>query len=112
MVGIPVELDWFVASNSLGAFDITVSNMMGQNWEKVKHLKSAYNQGFIPEQSEIEIIGDYEKLGRQFVLRRTFWNYPALAAFRSKLLSYLFYFSPISKLLHDIMYTFRKRPVE
>ena len=111
MVGDPVEVNWFVASNSLGAFDMMVSEMMGFDWKKISHLKIASKYGFIPRREDIEIIGDVESLKRKFVLRRNFWNYPALAAFHSKQLTYLFYFSKWAKLLHDIMYTFRKRPI-
>ncbi len=112
MMGDPVEVNWFVASNSLGAFDMIVSEMMGFDWRKVGHLKMAAKYGFIPEREEIEIIGDIEALKRKFVLKRNFWNYPALAAFHSKELTHLFYFSKWAKILHDIMYIFRKRPIE
>lgn len=111
MVGDPVEVNWFVASNSLGAFDMIVSEMMGFNWKKVGHLKMAAKYGFIPEREDIKIIGDIESLKRKFVLKRNFWNYPALAAFHSKILTNFFYISRFAKPLHDIMYTFRKRPV-
>ncbi|OGT08334.1 MAG: hypothetical protein A2V89_01400, partial [Gammaproteobacteria bacterium RBG_16_37_9] len=39
MVGDPIEVNWFAASNSLGAFDMIVSEMMGFNWEGIGHLK-------------------------------------------------------------------------
>lgn len=112
MIGNPVELNWFVASNSLGAFDMIVSGMMGFDWKKIGHLKMAAKYGFIPKREDIKVIGDFESLKRKFVLKRNFWNYPALAAFHSKHLTHLFYFSKWAKLLHDIMYTFRKNPIE
>lgn len=112
MVGDPVEVNWFVAANSLGAFDMIVSEMMGFDWRKVGHLKMAAKYGFIPRREDIEIIGDIESLKRKFVLKRNFWNYPALAAFHSKRLTHLFYFSRWAKPLHNLMYIFRKRPVE
>lgn len=111
MAGDPIEVNWFAASNSLGAFDIVLSEMMGFDWHKVGHLRMAEKYGFIPKRENIDIIGDIEFLKRKFVLNRNFWNYPALAAFHSKNLTNLFYFSKLSKLLHDIMYTFRKRPI-
>jgi len=111
MVGDPVEADWFVAANSLGAFDMIVSEMMGFNWKKIGHLKIADRYGFMPRREEIEVIGDIGSLKKKFILKRNFWNYPALAAFHSKKLTHLFYFSKWAKLLHDIMYTFRKRPI-
>jgi uncharacterized protein (DUF362 family) len=112
MVGDPVELNWFVASNSLGAFDMIVSEMMGFSWENINHLKMAHQYGYLPKREEIEIIGNMNKFKRKFILNRTFWNYPALVAFRSKNLTHLVYFSMWAKLLHDIMYTFRKRPIQ
>jgi uncharacterized protein (DUF362 family) len=111
MNGDPVEVNWFVASNSLGAFDMIASEMMDFNWKKVGHLKMAERYGYLPKREDIEIIGDIDKLKRKFVLEKNFWNYPALAAFHSRNLTQLFYFSMWAKLLHDIMYTFRKRPI-
>jgi len=112
MVGTPKRVDWFVAANDLGAFDIIVSEMMGFKWSRVRHLKKAAHYGFIPKKNQIKIIGDLEELKESFVLKRDFWNYPALVAFHSSKLTHLFYLSGWSKLLHDIMYTFRKRPIE
>jgi uncharacterized protein (DUF362 family) len=111
MVGNPVELNWFAASNSLGAFDVIVSEMMGWDWRKVGHLKAAMRYGLIPKRADIQVVGDLDSLKKKFTLRRSFWNYPALAAFRSGGLTHLVYFSKWAKLLHDIMYTFRKRPI-
>jgi uncharacterized protein (DUF362 family) len=111
MVGTPVEVNWFVASNSLGAFDRVLSDLMGFYYRKIAHLKTAESYGLIPDQRKIELIGDPGKLKRKFTLKRNFWNYPALAAFHSKHLTHLFYFSRCAKLLHDIMYTFRERPI-
>jgi uncharacterized protein (DUF362 family) len=111
MMGDPVEVNWFVASNSLGVFDMVVSEMMGFDWRRIGHLKMAEKYGFMPIKDEIKIIGDPKSLRRKFTLKRNFWNYPALAAFRSKKLTHFFYFSMWAKLLHDVMYTFRKRPI-
>ncbi len=111
MNGDPVEVNWFVAANSLGALDMIVSEMMGFDWREVGHLKMANQYGHMPKRADIDVIGDIGSLKRKFVVKKNIWNYPALAAFNSKKLTYLFYFSRWSKLLHDIMYTFRKRPI-
>ena len=112
IVGDPVEVNWFAASNSLGAFDIVVSEMMGFDWRKISHLKMALRSEFIAKKENIEIFGDIDALKKKFVLKRNFWNYTALGAFRSKKLTYLVYFSRLAKLIHDIMYIVRKRPIE
>jgi hypothetical protein len=111
MVGDAIEVNWFVASNSLGAFDRVVTEMMGFDWKRIGHLKMAEKYGYVPGRNEIRIIGNVDSLRRTFRLKRTFWNYPALAAFHSRTLTHFFYFSSWAKLLHDIMYTFRKRPL-
>jgi len=112
VVGKPVKVNWFLAANSLGAFDVIVCEMMGFDWKKIVHLREAEKFGFIPRRKDIIVIGDIELLKRKFRLNRTFWNYPAFLAFHSKKLTYLFYFSKFAKPLHDVMYTFRKRPLE
>jgi len=112
MVGQPVEINWFVASNSLGAFDVVVTEMMGFNWRDIGHLREAANLGFIPDRKEISVIGDLVPLKRDFLLNRNFLNYPALLYFNSLWLTHLFYFSSYAKILHDIMYLFRKRPLD
>lgn len=112
MVGDPIEVNWFVASNSLGAFDVVVSEMMGFDWRKIGHLKKASRYGFIPDRVQIEVIGDINSFKRKFRLKRSFWNYPALIAFHSGRLTDLVYLSKYAKILHDIMYMFRKRPIE
>ncbi|MBF0343513.1 MAG: DUF362 domain-containing protein [Nitrospirae bacterium] len=111
MVGHPVEINWFVASDSLGAFDMVVSEMMGFNWKKVRHLNIAEKYGFVPKRDSIHIVGDIESLKKNFYLKRTLWNYPALAAFQSKILTQFFYISKWSKLFHDLMYLIRKKPL-
>ena len=112
MEGDAVEVNWFVAANSLGAFDMIVSEMMCINWKKVMYLKIADDCGYAPHRKEIHIVGNIDTLKKKFVLKRTFWNYPALAAFHSRNLTHLFYFSIWAKVLHDVMYTFRRRPFQ
>ena len=112
MNGDPVEVNWFVASNSLGAFDMIVTEMMGFKWHHVKHLKFAERRGYIPKQKDVSVVGDIDSLRRKFKLRRNFWNYPALIAFHSKGITKFVYFSKWAKLLHEIMYTIRKKPID
>ena len=110
MAGDPVRVDWFVASNSLGAFDMTVAGMMGFDWKDIGFLRVADEYGLIPSRDEIDIIRDEGVRDRRFDLKRGFWSYPALAAFKSRRLTQLFYLSAIAKPLHGVMYLFRKRP--
>ena len=111
MDGEVVDVNWFVASNSLGAFDATVADLMGFDWKKIPHLRVAEQYGLIPPRKDIEISGQADPLRRRFHLKRVFWNYPALAAFGSKHLTQFFYLSKYAGFMHDVMYTFRKRPI-
>lgn len=111
MVGDAIEVNWFAASNSLGAFDMILTEMMGFEWKKIKHLKCAVKEGLIPEKNQVDIIGDVDSLKKRFTLRRDIWAYPALIAFKSNFLTQLFYFSKMAEPLHDFMYLFRKRPI-
>jgi uncharacterized protein (DUF362 family) len=112
IVGDAVETNWFVAANSLGAFDSIVSEMMGFKWNKIGHLKVAERYGYLPKKEDIELIGDVNDLRLKFSLKRGFWQYAALVAFKSRYLTNFFYLSRYAKILHDIMYLFRKRPIE
>ncbi len=111
MDGEVVEVNWFVAANSLGAFDAIVSKMMGFDWKNIPHLTTANQYGLIPAQEEIQVLGDPDLLRAKFYLKRDLWNYPALAAFHSKHLTQFFYLSKYADFLHDVMYTFRKRSI-
>lgn len=112
MTGKPVELDWFVASNSMGAFDYIITQMMGISWKKIRHLRVAFDYGYIPSDNEIIIDGDPKGLKKEFNLKRNLWNYPAFLAFRSKKLTYFFYLSKWANILHKAMYLVRKKPIE
>jgi len=111
LAGEPRETGWFAASNSLGAFDMIVAELMGFDWRTVGHLRTAAAYGLMPGRDEIEVLGPLESLKTRFALKRNFWNYPALAAFRSKGLTRLFYFSRWAKPLHKFMHTVRKRQI-
>jgi uncharacterized protein (DUF362 family) len=112
LVGDAIEVNWFAAANSLGAFDLIVSEMMGFDWVKIGHLKVAEKYGYLPKNKNIDLIGDIKSLRIQFYLKRGFWQYPALIAFKSKCLTKFVYLSNYAKLIHNIMYLFRRRPIE
>jgi len=74
IVGNPIEVDWFIVSNSLGAFNVIVSKLMGFNWKNIKHFKKADNLGLIKKKKDIKIIGNIELFKKDFVLKRNFSN--------------------------------------
>jgi uncharacterized protein (DUF362 family) len=111
ILGQPVLTNWFVASNSIGAFDTEIAALMGINWKTIKYLRQAQRNGLVPEKSRIRVERRQSIKSRRFVLNRTFWNYPALYAFRSQVLTWIVYDSALSKSLHNLMYLFRSKPI-
>lgn len=107
--GTARRLDWFAASNSLGAFDRVVAARMGFEAREVAHLAAAERQGLLPDLDEIRLVEAGPVRPCAFRLRRTFWNYPALAAFHSRRLTRLVYLSRFSEVIHRAMYLVRPR---
>lgn len=103
------RLDWFAASNSLGAFDRVVAAKMGFEAGEVAHLAAAERQGLLPDLDEIRLVEAGPAKPRAFRLRRKFWNYPAMAAFHSRRLTQLIYLSRFSDVIHRAMYLVRPR---
>jgi len=109
MQGCPVELNWVLVTNDIGAGALVACELMQIPLGKMRHLKYARNQGFIPELSDITInqgLGPFLK--EKFVLKRKWTDYPGLMAFHSPILAHLAYFSPLADFLHRILYLFRK----
>ena len=67
--------------------------------------------GLMPTAEEIRVIERKAMEPQPFRLRRTFWNYPALAAFQSRRLTQLVYLSRFSDAIHRTMYLVRPRAV-
>jgi len=109
MQGEPVPLDWMLVADGLGAGDRVACALMQVPLEKVRHLRHAQSQGLIPDMDDIALSQDFRPFVKQrFVLRRKWTDIPGLLAFRSPFLAYLAYFSPLSGVLHRILYLFRE----
>ena len=109
MQGESVPLDWILVASSLGAGERVTCELMQVSLERVPHLRRARSQGLIPERGSIALSQDLRPfLKQRFVLRRKWTDIPGLLAFRSPFLAYLAYFSPLSRVLHRILYLFRE----
>ena len=75
---------------------------------EIDHLDYIKKRGLLPE-NIITNIDISNLISDKFILKRNVWNYGALLAFDSYFFTKLFYKSPITNLLHDIMYSFRKK---
>jgi len=109
MRGIPVRLDWLLVSDSLGAGDRVVTELMQIPLEKIPHLNYARRQGYIPEWDQIQLSQSLEPFKKEkFYLKREWTDLPGVLAYNSAFIAYLGYFSPLAKLLHKILYLFRE----
>jgi uncharacterized protein (DUF362 family) len=109
MRGRPVELNWLLVVDDVGAGDRLVSELMQIPIEKIPHLRYAKSLGFIPELDEIELNQDIKPfLKEKFILRREWTDYPGFLAFHNPFVAYLAYFSPLAEILHRILYLFRE----
>ena len=109
MRGCPVELNWVLVANDIGAGARLACELMQVSLEKIPHLRYAKELGFIPELDEIIINQDIRPFLREkFILRREWTDYPGFLAFHNPFLAYLAYFSPLAEILHRTLYLFRE----
>jgi hypothetical protein len=110
MRGDAVKLDWLMVANDLVAADVTCCRIMGVDPRRIGHLRYYQSLTRTPGVERYEMNRDWrEFVGPRFELRREFWDYPGYFAFRSPLLAYTFYHSPVASLLHRAMYLFREK---
>jgi uncharacterized protein (DUF362 family) len=109
MRGEPVELNWVLVTDDIGAGARLACELMQIPLDKIPHLHYAEKQGAIPALSEIELNRDFRPFIKgRFFLRRQWTDYPGFLAFHHPLLAYLAYFSPLADILHRILYMFRE----
>lgn len=108
MDGESITLDTILASDDSFAIDNTMRKLMGWENLSVPHLDYARKLGLYPTKTEFNV-ESVEDFSTEFFLKRSIWNYGALAAFNSRALTNLFYDSHLSNLFHSIMYSFRSK---
>jgi uncharacterized protein (DUF362 family) len=109
MSGDPVELDWLIVSDDIGAAASVCCELMQVPMRRVRHLRVADARGWIPPRKDIETSQDVTQfVAEPFYLHRRWTDYPGLFTFRSRKLAYLGYFSPLAGALHRILYLFRE----
>lgn len=109
MKGCPVELNWMLVTNNIGAGARLACELMQIQLDKIEHLRYAKKLGYIPDLNEIEINQDIHPfVVQRFSLRREWTDYPGFLAFHNPFIAYLAYFSPLADLLHRILYLFRE----
>lgn len=110
LAGDAVPLNWLLMSDNIFAADFVSCSLMGIDPFSIPHLRYALNRERIAGWSDIEMNCDPAPFvsKRPFHLERKWTDYPGVLAFNSSLLAYIGYASPLSSMLHWILYRFRE----
>lgn len=109
MDGNVLNLNWFVMGDNLFYTDFVLTKLMGLDYRKIEYLKYILDKEDIHSLKQIQINTNVEPFIRNdFYLKRKWTDYPGYLAFKSSLLAYWAYHSPLSGFLHKILYLFRK----
>ena len=110
MYGKVRKMDMLIVSNDIGSFELACCSIMGIDPESIEHLKIAKHKGMLlKKKSDIIFNIPIDSIRTdKFILKRTLRKYIVLAAFKSKLITWLFYGPSIGKFLHIILYFFKK----
>jgi uncharacterized protein (DUF362 family) len=110
MRGDVVELNWLMVADNIYAAEVACCHLMRIDPRCVYYLRYlATTEKVLPEMAEIEFNQEWHPFVKeQFYLHRAWTDYPGLWAFRSPLLTYLGYYSPIANVLHKLLYLFRE----
>jgi len=110
MRGDVVELNWLMVADNIFAADFVCTHLMHLNPLKISYLRYALRKEGITDFSSMEFNTDYRQFYSSvpFYLKRAWTDYPGLFAFRSRMLAYVGYESPVAALLHRILYLFRE----
>jgi len=112
MDGDPVRLNLIIVSDDVGSGDLACCEIMKIDPNRIGNLRLAMREGVMPRSlSEAELNTDPFQFNHQkFILKRTAMNWVALAAFRSRIATWLLYESKFAKPVHDLAYLIRGRP--
>jgi hypothetical protein len=109
MEGDPVELDWLMVADELYAADTACCRLMQVDPRNILYLRHREREEAFHEHEEITYNQDWKPFVREkFYLARKWTDYPGLIAFHSRFWAYVAYHSPLSSLLHKLLYMFRK----
>lgn len=109
MKGQAVNLNWLMVADHPGSAAQIALEMMQIPLEKVRHLRYAQQQGWIPERSSISTNVEPALFKKEaFYMKRGLTDWPGYLAFNSSFLAYLAYFSPFAGFLHWLLYLVRE----
>ena len=109
MEGDPVELDWLMVADDPYVADIACCDLMQIDPRKISYLRHREREEVPFGLGGITCNQDWKPFVREkFYLKRKWTDYPGFLAFHSRFLAYIAYHSPLSMLLHKLLYMFRK----
>ena len=113
LAGDPVRMDLFIASDSIGAMDATLCNIMRLNALDIRYLAAARHKGWIPAPVDIGYNTPLLPFcNRKFRLRRTPRNWVVWWAFDRPWAIKLFWNSRFADLFHKVLYRVTGNPVQ
>lgn len=108
--GDPVELGWLMIADNILAADYLGSTLIGIDPNSIRYLRFFHDDQPIPPLTKFNFNRDFREFsGPHFYLRRKWTDYPGYFAFQSSILAYIAYHSPLSGMLHKLLYLFRDK---
>ena len=107
--GIVEETNWLMMADDIVTADTLACRIMGIDPRRIPHLQHIFEKHVAPDLEGIRSNADpMDFAGPRFYLRRSVWDYPGYWCFRSSLLNYLAFRSPLAGMLHRMLYLFRR----
>jgi uncharacterized protein (DUF362 family) len=105
LLGEVAQLNWLLVGDDVFLTDSMVARILGFDPSRIPYLRWILEQR---PREEASCNVDWRQFQQtKFYLKRALTDYPGLFAFRSRLLAYLAYASPVSEPLHRWLYKFR-----
>jgi len=110
MRGDIIDLNWLLITDNIYAAEVACCHLMQINPRRVGYLQYLEKrERVLPHLKDINFNQDWRPfIKEKFYLKREWTDYPGLFAFKSPLLAYLAYYSPLANMLHKILYLFRE----
>ncbi len=107
--GDAIALNWLMLSDNLYYGDYAVCELMGIASRKVPYLRYIFAKEGVRDLKTVEMNDDLDRFkGHRFHLNRAVTDYPGLLTFKSRVLAYVGYESPLAGPLHRLLYLFRE----
>jgi uncharacterized protein (DUF362 family) len=109
MRGEVVELNWLLVADDVFGADVACCRLMGIEPRRIGYLKHVMRREGLEPFEAIQWSRDPGPfVRRSFYLVREWTDYPGLLAFKSRMLAYIGYESPLAGPLHKLLYKFRE----